>query len=72
MGLTKECIIKCPHCKAEQETLMPNNSNQIAFVCSACRKTMLIAEGDCCVFCSYGSIKCLPKQANLEKLKTAK
>ncbi|HET8962283.1 MAG TPA: GDCCVxC domain-containing (seleno)protein [Chitinophagales bacterium] len=62
MKITTVCVIKCPHCKVEQQASMPENSCQLTYDCSACGKEMVKAEGDCCVFCSYGSLKCPSKQ----------
>jgi hypothetical protein len=33
--------------------------------CKGCRKLLRPRAGDCCVFCSFGSVKCPPVQ--LEK-----
>ncbi|PJA87008.1 MAG: hypothetical protein CO141_01755 [Candidatus Moranbacteria bacterium CG_4_9_14_3_um_filter_42_9] len=56
--------IKCPHCGFEREELMPIESCQFFYVCQNCKKTIKPKDGDCCVFCSYGDVKCPSKQEN--------
>ena len=54
--------ITCPSCGHAQETEMPTDACQYFYTCPACSVTVQPKPGDCCVFCSYGSIKCPPKQ----------
>ncbi|TET95233.1 MAG: hypothetical protein E3J28_01025 [Desulfobacteraceae bacterium] len=54
--------IKCPKCGFEKEETMPTNSCQIFYKCTKCETMLTPKQGDCCVFCSYGSVKCPPKQ----------
>ncbi len=37
--------------------------SQFFYECEACRAVMRPESGDCCVFCSYGSVKCPPMQS---------
>ena len=60
-------IIKCPECGFEKEETMPTDSCQILYECSKCATILTPKEGDCCVFCSYGSIPCPPKQSEAGK-----
>src|SRR6266496_4470497 len=39
------------------------DANQFFYECSNCKAVLKPKPGDCCVFCSYGSVKCPPKQA---------
>ena len=55
-------LLKCPRCGAEQEETMPVDYCQIVYECTACHVTLKPKPGDCCVFCSYGSRQCPPKQ----------
>ena len=55
--------IKCPKCGFEQEETMPTDSCLYFYQCKKCKKTLKPLSGDCCVFCSYGSIKCPSKQS---------
>jgi hypothetical protein len=54
--------IKCPHCGFEKEEVTPTDACVHFYECSSCGKISKPKEGDCCVFCSYGNIKCPPKQ----------
>lgn len=54
--------IRCPYCGVEKEENMPIDACQIVYRCSACGSLLRPKTGDCCVFCSYGSMPCPPKQ----------
>jgi len=54
--------IKCPECSFEKEETMPPNACQFFYICSSCGTKLKPKEGDCCVYCSYGTIPCPPKQ----------
>ena len=42
---------------------MPEDACQWFYECESCRALLSPKPGDCCVFCSYGSVPCPPKQA---------
>jgi hypothetical protein len=52
----------CPHCGASKPEEMPRDACRIVYECTACGATLRPAPGDCCVFCSYGSVPCPPIQ----------
>lgn len=56
--------ITCPKCQHKKVETMPTNACQWFYECECCHALIKPKPGDCCVFCSYGSIKCPPKQAN--------
>ncbi|MBI1976081.1 MAG: MerC family mercury resistance protein [Candidatus Omnitrophica bacterium] len=60
----RKSIIKCPHCGFEKEEVMPTEACQYYYVCTNCHKKLKPKQGDCCVFCSYGSVKCPSKQTS--------
>jgi hypothetical protein len=41
---------------------MPLDACVRFFECPFCRTLIQPLPGDCCVFCSYGSVRCPPKQ----------
>ncbi len=41
---------------------MPTDACQVRSVCAQCGAHLRPKPGDCCVFCSYGSVPCLPLQ----------
>lgn len=56
-------VLKCPTCGGEAEETMPGNACQFFYECRACGTLLRPKPGDCCVFCSYGSVACPPVQA---------
>lgn len=60
-----QSMITCPECRFEKEENMPTNACQYFYECTNCGALLKPKSGDCCVFCSYGSIKCPPKQKGL-------
>jgi hypothetical protein len=55
--------IKCPTCGSQKEETMPEDSCQFFYECEACNTVLKPKQGDCCVYCSYGTVKCPPIQA---------
>jgi hypothetical protein len=62
--LILESVIKCPHCGFEKKETMPTDACQFFYACENCKTVLKPIQGDCCVFCSYGTEKCPPKQLN--------
>jgi uncharacterized Zn finger protein len=54
--------IKCPKCGHEETKIMPENVCEFFYTCKKCAEIIKAKEGDCCIFCSYGSEKCPSKQ----------
>jgi hypothetical protein len=54
--------ITCPHCGFAQEETMPVAACLFFYDCMHCQALLRPKPGDCCVFCSYGSVKCPPIQ----------
>jgi hypothetical protein len=46
---------------AKRET-MPTDAGPFLYDCVSCKTVLRPKPGDCCVFCSYGSVKCPPMQ----------
>lgn len=59
-------VITCPQCDFRKEEEMPTDSCVFFYECESCRKLLKPVAGDCCVFCSFGTVKCPPKQAGQE------
>lgn len=60
--ITLKSMITCPDCSHKKEELMPTDSCQYFYECESCHTLLKPQTGDCCVFCSYGSVKCPPIQ----------
>jgi hypothetical protein len=54
--------IVCPHCGRSAVETMPTDACQFFYDCRFCGALLRPKPGDCCVFCSYGSIPCPPVQ----------
>jgi len=54
--------ITCPNCGHKKEEKMPADACQYFYECENCHTMLKPKQGDCCVFCSYGSYKCPPEQ----------
>jgi hypothetical protein len=54
--------ITCPVCGHQKEEIMPVDACQHFYQCEQCKTILKPLPGDCCVFCSYGTVKCPSKQ----------
>lgn len=50
--------ITCPNCGHKKVETMPTESCQFFYECENCKKVLQPNEGHCCVYCSFGSVKC--------------
>jgi hypothetical protein len=57
-GVVLQSTITCPNCKHAQLETMPADQCVFFYECPGCRSLLRPLPGDCCVFCSYGSVKC--------------
>ncbi|MEX2243426.1 MAG: GDCCVxC domain-containing (seleno)protein [Fimbriimonadaceae bacterium] len=55
--------ITCPECGYKKEATMPTDMCVIRYECEQCGAVLRPKEGDCCVFCSFGTAKCPPVQS---------
>lgn len=56
------CRLACPACGEVHVETMPTDACIYFFECAGCGTLLRPKAGDCCVFCSYGSIPCPPIQ----------
>ena len=54
--------LTCPECGHQKTETMPTDACQFFYDCEGCSAVLRPLEGDCCVFCSYGTLPCPPKQ----------
>lgn len=54
--------LTCPHCGHSTTETMPTDACQWFYKCEKCNEMLTPQSGDCCVFCSYGSVPCPPMQ----------
>lgn len=57
-----DSTITCPACGHRQLEVMPTDACQFFYDCKGCGEVLRPNSGDCCVFCSYGSVPCPPIQ----------
>lgn len=55
-------VITCPECGFQKEETMPENACSFFYECNNCHHILKPKEGDCCVYCSYGTVPCPPIQ----------
>ena len=58
-----ESMLTCPECGHVKAETMPTESCQFFYDCAGCGAVLKPKPGDCCVFCSYGTVPCPPIQA---------
>lgn len=54
--------ITCPECGHLQAETMPTDVCQWFYDCPGCGAVLKPRQGDCCVYCSYGTVPCPPVQ----------
>jgi hypothetical protein len=64
--MERQSVITCPDCGAQSREVMPTDACQFFYDCPVCAVRIRPHPGDCCVFCSFGSVPCPPKQAERE------
>lgn len=53
-------VLTCPRCSSATGARMPENACVVRWDCPHCGAELRPEDGDCCVFCSYGSEPCPP------------
>jgi hypothetical protein len=59
-----ESTLTCPSCGHQAVETMPTDACVFFYDCKGCGTRLKPLAGDCCVFCSYGSVACPPVQSN--------
>lgn len=62
MEIILQSKITCPNCGYQKEETMSIDSCQYFYKCELCGTVLKPLAGDCCVYCSYGSVPCPPIQ----------
>ena len=58
-----ESELTCPRCGTARREVMPTDACVYFYDCPSCAAVLRPLAGDCCVFCSYGDLKCPLVQA---------
>ncbi len=57
-----QSTLTCPKCGKSSAENMPEDACLFFWDCLGCGERLKPKPGDCCVFCSYGSVPCPPVQ----------
>lgn len=61
-NINLESTLSCPQCAHSKLEVMPTDACQWFYECENCKVILKPLAGDCCVYCSYGTVKCPPIQ----------
>ncbi|HUJ36789.1 MAG TPA: GDCCVxC domain-containing (seleno)protein [Hyphomicrobium sp.] len=67
MMVELQSTITCPVCGYQAIETMPTDACQYLYDCKRCGAKLKPKKGDCCVFCSYGSVPCPPIQEQRQR-----
>ncbi len=70
-AINLQSIITCPNCNFGKEETMPTKACQYFYECENCKAVLRPNAGDCCVYCSFGTVPCPPIQLSTENGKGA-
>jgi hypothetical protein len=62
MNVQLQSRLTCPLCGHAKLESMPPDACQFFYQCEGCSALLRPNAGDCCVFCSFGSVECPPIQ----------
>ena len=60
--LQLDSTLTCPECGHRKAETMPTDACLFFYECEGCKTLLKPKSGDCCVFCSYGTVPCPPIQ----------
>jgi hypothetical protein len=57
-AIIPESLLTCPVCGHSKLEIMPTDACQYYYECESCKQLLKPEADDCCVFCSFGTVKC--------------
>ncbi len=63
-SIVTQTVITCPNCGFKKNEIMPLDACVYYYECEKCKVLLKPLPGDCCVYCSFGTVKCPPVQAS--------
>ncbi len=66
-SIERYSLVTCPRCGFSVREKMPTDACQFFYDCRGCGAVLRPEQGDCCIFCSYGTVPCPPIQASGSK-----
>lgn len=61
-AVSLKSTLTCPQCGHVKTEIMPTDACQWFYECEQCHAVLKPKPGDCCVYCSYGTVPCPPIQ----------
>jgi ubiquinone/menaquinone biosynthesis C-methylase UbiE len=61
-GLFFDSVLTCPVCGQQQVCRLPYDKRLESFYCKGCECEITVPDDECCIFCAFGSHKCLVYQ----------
>jgi hypothetical protein len=62
VSVVLQSTLICPACGVRHAETMPTDACLYFYECPACKLLLKPKPGDCCVFCSWGTMPCPPVQ----------
>lgn len=62
VNIELQSTLTCPECGHVETETMPTDACQWFYDCKGCNTLLKPKQGDCCVYCSYGTVACPPIQ----------
>ena len=56
-------VMTCPNCGCSKLEAIPKNEEKLSYTCAECKTVLEPAGWECCVYCSYGSVRCAKAQS---------
>ena len=56
--MKSESTVQCPKCGFRSTERMPTDYSLVRYECKNCGYIMTPRKGTCCIFCSFGDVKC--------------
>jgi len=67
VALVLQSTITCPECGHRETETMPTDNCKFYYECKGCGAMLRPNHGDCCVYCSFGTVPCPPIQEASQK-----
>ena len=58
-------ILTCPECGCSKLEAIPRHTVKLSYTCGECDAVLEPASWECCVYCSYGSVRCVKVQSRI-------
>ena len=59
-------VLTCPACGCSKLESMSQRTVTLSYICTECETVIEPQSWECCVYCSYGSVRCVEAQSRLQ------